>query len=219
MRQRNRGISVVKKIIFGLTTLFFQIEAHGARIQVHAASVKYKNTTLSQSIVLTKEADLKNVPLTLKPVAFAVRNSSRKTDIPLYLIELHAENPEKIDRKLGFTSVLQNLPVALHLHYYGDADSKSIAKGLEESFKKNDVATTAPGIPQFINALKQASDVKTGDTVVIFALKPDTVYYQRNNKAAVKVKGDANLAKNILSVWLGTPVDDQIQAMQKTLFN
>lgn len=184
-----------------------------------AADAKVESVPLAASATTDKGAKLAFVGagLRAKKVVFV--------NVNVYVAEFFAAEPAKLKKSDAeiLNSLLQAQPLALQMHFLREVDAGKVQSSFREALEANNVDLKKPEIQAFLNAVKNGGEAKKGKTLTLVGVKnadgSETVTYEDANLKAVPVNGTAGFMKDIFSIWFGTPSDDGVARLKKSLLH
>lgn len=136
----------------------------------------------------------------LKLVGQGIRSKKFLVKFKVYEISYFAANETK----------------GLELKLLRELDAEKIRHAFEEALKANNVDVKAPMIQDFFQFVKASGEVKEGQTFRIVSKNPNHVIIE-NPQGGTKEFEGSNIGGQILSIWFGTPVDDDMADLKKAL--
>lgn len=197
----------VTVLFFTIFMFHFQLSATEIHFETDSSKIKFtegKTENYLQSV---------GQGLRRKKVAFM------KFDV--YTAELFISDPKSYDKALKFESLSKQSLVGIKVNFLRDVESTKVIDAFEQSLKKNQAQLDSAGIKDFLEQFRKYGDVKKGQGLIVVG-NSKSVYLkigEMANKLDLQKLTDApDLFKNIFSIWLGVPVDDQLQDMQNSIF-
>lgn len=183
--------------------------------------------TAASALQIT-EFDAQKIPKTatlgttvLKRVGTGIRQKKVLfVNVNVYRATLFAPGPlTSPDPKLTPLDVLVTKPCALQLNLLRALSAADILKSFEAALKINDVKDS-PALSQFKTAIKNGGNVAKGQNVTIsidITDKGDAVLTVEQGSNITEIKGNHQLAKDVLSIWFGKPADAGLAALKEQL--
>lgn len=141
----------------------------------------------------------------------------------VYVAQLFVSNPEsfKKNEAEALGSLKDQKAVAIQLHFLRGVDAPDVQKSFLQSLEKNKVDTKSEPTKQFLDAVNKGGKAIDGKTLTILGAKlkdgSEVIYYENSGGEVSEVKGAAGLINSIFSIWLGTPVDDEVATLKKSI--
>lgn len=109
-------------------------------------------------------------------------------------------------------------PWALRMQFLRDVEIEKIESAFKEGLKANAVDLNEDVIKSFFKEVQNLKDLKKKDQVLLAFGKDNKLFFFKNKEALGQVQG-ADLTKKILSIWLGTPADKDLEELKSKLYN
>lgn len=210
----------MKNISLSLASFLFSASAFGALLTPEGTAQKIEKITISPMATATIENEKTifssaGTGLRSKKVVFL--------NIKVYVGQLYLTSAESFQRteNEALGSLKNQKAVAFQLHFVRDVDAENIQKSFKEALKSNKIDLEDTSIKQFLDLVAKGGESKEGKTITILGARlkdgNEVIFYETNNGAISEVKGSTGLIEKIFSIWLGTPADEGISDLKKSI--
>ena len=139
---------------------------------------------------------------------------------PVYVAALYCDNKKEFARNSEDNKALESMlkmpAFAIQLQLLRDVPANDMVTSFEQALKANN-AQDSQTLNNFKEMLRARETLAYGESVtVMFINEPDNkrIICDQNGKDKVEIPGDDQAFKDILSIWLGIPVDDHMKTLR-----
>lgn len=203
-----------------LLTLLLSGTASAGLLTTEGAAEKIEKA----SVFPTASATIEGAATKMTSVGSGLRQKKLVfVSFKVYVAQLFVSNPESFKKSeaeaLG--SLKDQKAIAIQLHFLRGVDAPDVQKSFLQSLEKNNVDTKSESMKQFLDIVNKGGKAIDGKTLTILGAKlkdgSEVIYYENSNGEVSEVKGATGLINNIFSIWLGTPVDDEVATLKKSI--
>lgn len=136
--------------------------------------------------------------------------------VKVYVAELLSSDASKFVRADGkaLASLEESRTIALRMTFLRDVEAEKVQTSFKEALATNQVNTNDAAVSQFLAAVSNGGEAKSGKSLVIVTQKnadgSESVSYEDTNGKVTTVAGTKGLSAKIMSIWLGKPSDDGV---------
>ncbi|WP_413581428.1 chalcone isomerase family protein [Bdellovibrio sp. HCB288] len=208
----------MKTMIISLVSILMSISANAALLKTEVGSNKMEKVALSTAATTTvdgEEVKLSEVGagLRAKKVVFV--------NVKVYIGELFVADIAKFKKAEPLSSVKDQKAIAIQLHFLRDVDAENVQKSFKEALTANSVDLSDASIKQFLDAVSQGGEAKSGKAITILGTRlkdgNEKISYETTSGPTTEIKGSAGFIEKIFSIWLGNPSDDGVAQLKKSI--
>lgn len=203
-----------------LLTLLLSVSASAALLTTEGTAEKVEKASVFPTATATVEGE------SIKMTSIGTGLRQKKVvfmTFKVYVGQLFVSNPEKFKKSEteALASLKEQKAVAMQLHFLRGVDAPDVQKSFAASLKKNNIDMESAAMKQFLDAVNKGGKAIDGKTLTILGAKlkdgSEVIYYENSHGESSEIKGSAGLISSIFSIWLGTPVDDEVATLKKSL--
>lgn len=118
----------------------------------------------------------------------------------------------------NLSDILNTKKVALSIHPLRSFSGSKMEAATLEAYKANNINTKTVSQKEFISIISKNKVVKDEPILIYGEVQEtgDTIFIQQNN-VLKKISGPSGFVKDVFSIWLGTPVDDDMKDLKTKL--
>jgi hypothetical protein len=200
-------------IAFGNTAVADGISNLVAASCANAADCSVSGVDLTASLTTSVEGRTANLHLLgagLRKKKVAI------VHVNVYVGQLYSDGatPFVRDGAGALASLAGDKTVALTMTFLRDVSADQVQGAFQDALAANNVDQTSAQMVGFLNAVEAGGDAKNGTTITTIGEKlsdgTEVVTYINDQAAPVSVVGPAGFVNAIMSIWLGTPSDDDL---------
>ncbi|HWU41825.1 MAG TPA: chalcone isomerase family protein [Bdellovibrio sp.] len=206
------------KFLFIFLSSLLSLSVHAAILTNSGSKGKIEGVALSSESTTSVENESTKLSqvgagLLAKKVAFF--------NVDVYVAEFFVSSAEKFKKADALNSLKDQKAVAVQLHFLRDVEAEKVQTSFKEALQANNVKLDDNSIKQFLEAVSQGGEAKKGKILTILGAKlkdnNEEISYENTSGKVTTIKGSADFIKNIFSIWLGTPADDGIARLKKSV--
>lgn len=142
--------------------------------------------------------------------------------VKVYVATLMATDPAAFARKDGqaLNSLASQNGAAIQLTFLRGVDASTVQSSFKDALDANNVSLNKSEINAFLKAVAQSGDARDGKTLTIAyasTANGDSIAYEGTTGDATVIRGPKGFAKDIFSIWLGTPSDNGVAELKQQL--
>jgi hypothetical protein len=142
--------------------------------------------------------------------------------VKVYVATLMATDPTAFARKDGkaLDSIASQKGAVVQLAFLRGVDAATVQSSFKEALQANNVSLNKSEINALMKAVASSGDASDGKTLTFATSSSatgDTVVYEGTHGAATVIRGPLGFARDVMSIWLGTPSDDGIAELKAQL--
>lgn len=142
-------------------------------------------------------------------------------NVKVYVAQIYSEASANVDKTKALESLSASPASVIRLHFLRNVEGEKVQSSFKEALEANKVDINSTSLKDFLNAVKNSGEAKEGKAMTIALIKnadgTESIIYKNTNSPQTEIKATAGTAKNILSIWLGTPADDQLAELKKEI--
>lgn len=210
----------MKTVYMSLLSLLLSLQASASLLTPEGDGPKIEKFKLSSSVTTPIEGE--NVKLS----SLGAGLRSKKVvfvNVKVYVGQLFVTSPESFKKteSEALNSLKDQKAVAVQLHFLRDVDAENVQKSFKEALKANKVDLSDSSINQFLDLVAKGGEAKEGKALSILGttLKDgsEAITYESTSGVSSEVKGSKGFIQKVFSIWLGTPADDGVAALKKSI--
>lgn len=136
----------------------------------------------------------------------------------VYVGELFVSQPSEFKSGSMLDSLDGMNAVAMQMTFLRNVDGPTLASAFSDAFEENGVDVKAGAARDFLAAVKAGGPAAEGKGLVVAgsrAGEEETVSYENAQGKVVKITGPRGFRRQVLSLWLGKPVDSGVENLQE----
>lgn len=144
--------------------------------------------------------------------------------VNVYVAELFANEPGKFIRTSteALNSLEQSQTIALRLHFLRTVDAATLEKSFKAALLANNLNPSEEPLAGFLAAISSGGEATKGQSLTIVSQKnidkTERIFYENTSgKMATPLLGPEGFSKKIMSIWLGVPVDKEVEILKEIL--
>lgn len=175
------------------------------------------------NVAKTAEADVDGTKTTLTTVGAGLRTKKVVVmTVKVYVAQVLAAEPEKFARtdQGALDSIATQPAAAVQLTFLRSVDAATVQSSFKDALVANKVALNKAEIGAFLSAVSTSGDAQDHKTLTIAtstSAAGDVVVYEGTQGQATTIRGPKGFARDVLSIWLGTPSDDGVAKLKAQL--
>jgi hypothetical protein len=144
-------------------------------------------------------------------------------NVKVYVAQLLVSSPERFSRTNAdaLKSLEDSQTVAIQLTFLRSVDADKVQVSFRDAFDANKIDINTQAMKQFLSAVQNGGDALDGKTLTIATTKnsdgSEVLVYEDSNGKQTTIKGNKGLTHDIFAIWLGTPADDGVANLKKSL--
>lgn len=144
--------------------------------------------------------------------------------VNVYVAELFANEPGKFIRTSteALNSLEQSQTIAVRLHFLRTVDAATLEKSFKAALNANNLNPAEEPLAGFLAAISSGGEATKGQSLTIVSQKnidkTERIFYENTSgKVSTPLLGPEGFSKKMMSIWLGVPVDKEIEALKESL--
>lgn len=208
------------KVATTILPLLFVQTSFAALLTPSGPTEKVESVNIYKSVTATIEKE----SILLSSIGAGLR--AKKVvflNVKVYVGQLFAPSADEFKKSSNepLSAIKNQRAVAIQLHFLRDVDAENVQKSFIDALKANKVNTDDSSVKQFLDTVQKGGEAKQGKSLTILgSLSPDgneVIYYETTSGAISEIKGSKGFVEKIFSIWLGTPADDGVANLKKSI--
>lgn len=202
----------MKTAVLAFSLLISQF-AFGSVLNSTLGTKQIEGVTLAQSAKFTSSTGA----VDLKMVGAGLRKKKvLMMTVNVYVAQLFLSSPDRFTRtdSQALSSAASSNIAAIQLTFVRDVPADKVQTSFMDALQANNVNVQAADVKEFLAAVTNSGDAKAGKNLTIVASRDsagnESVVYEDTVGKVSTIKGSAGLSQKILSIWLGTPADNEL---------
>lgn len=202
------------------TTMALGISANAALLKLDPGQKSNNGVTISTG----GTASIDGSDFNLTTVGSGLRSKKvLLANVKVYVAQLLVSSPNSFVRKdrEALKSLEDSQTVAMQLSFLRTVEAEKVKISFRDAFDANGVDINNPAIKALLAAVAQGGDATANGHLTFVANKhsdgTETLIYEDTAGKQAVIKGDKGLTHDVLSMWIGTPADDGLATLKKSL--
>lgn len=208
----------MKKMLFALV-MASSVLAQAALLTFEDGAKVLNGVNLKATATLN-DKDGRPTPLKLEILGAGLRTKQVLiAEVKVYVAQLFSDNKAGFSRdaNTGLSTLVQSSSrVALKLDMLRTVSAASLVTSFKEALAANNYALDAE-LTNALGLMEKGADATSGKSITLLMTKDGgktNLYYEDTKGVTVSMSASPEMMKKIMSIWLGKPVDDGLDALK-----
>jgi len=208
----------MKKMLFALV-MASSVLAQAALLTFEDGAKVLNGVNLKATATLN-DKDGRPTPLKLEILGAGLRTKQVLiAEVKVYVAQLFSDNKAGFSRdaNTGLSTLVQSSSrVALKLDMLRTVSAASLVASFKDALAANNYALDAE-LTNALGLMEKGADATSGKSITLLMTKDGgktNLYYEDTKGVTVSMSASPEMMKKIMSIWLGKPVDDGLDALK-----